>query len=384
MKTLALIGSGILGVGAVAAAAYFMSGPTTVDLGQIVIGVNHMEIIGPPAEARNAQMIDVKSSNPSVATAVAFRVAQIQLVGVAPGKTDVEFFDVKNRVLYKKLVWVEMNAPSNGGAGYDPTRTQLEQIVMLPRHTQNVAVPGEGRHQISSVTSSNPSAATARTEPPDAVQVYSVALGNTWVNFSDNATNIQYQVHVWVVDNINFVPPPLPVPGHEPIAGVDPVSNQRHPEPEGDLPKAGEMDPCLVGTWRVERLYDQNGWSGGAGAIVAFTHDGTQTIDYSSMAPLTKKDDSMTWTGRSVSRIAAARENAVLLSIESGDLVMTLGAPSNFASLPFGASMVGPAGLGGLASGNKYRCEGDGLEYETTWDRKKVLAYSLTLVRVGN
>ena len=110
--------AGVVVTGAIAAGAYFLTRPSTVDLGQMTIGVNHMEIIGPPSDAASPQLIDVKSSNPSVATAVAYRVAQIQLVGVAPGKTDVEFYDVANRILYKKLVWVETNAPSTGSGDF--------------------------------------------------------------------------------------------------------------------------------------------------------------------------------------------------------------------------------------------------------------------------
>lgn len=381
MKT--ITGIAVASIGMVAAGSYLMSGPTTVDLGQVVIGVRHMEMIGPPADVQNAQLIDVKSSNPSVATAAAFRVGQVQLVGVASGKTDVEFFDVTNRVLYKTLVWVETNAPSNGGAGFDPTRTQLQQIVMLPRHTQNVAVPGDGEHQISSVTSSNPGAATARTEPPNAVQVYSVALGNTWINFTDNATNIQYQVHVWVVDNVGFVPPPLPGAGSGPVAG-GPSSNSdpAPPDADGDELRAGEMDECLVGAWEVVELTDlSEGWTGGAGALLSFESGGKQVVMYSGMASLTKNNDSMTWTGTSISTIASANGVAKLIGIESGDLLMTLGAPSNFAEWPFGASMVGPAGLGGLAAGNTYNCDGNTLEYRTTWARDKHANYRVRLQR---
>src|SRR5687768_8803724 len=320
-----IVGLAIMGS---ATAAYFMSGPTTVDLGQIVIGVHHTEIIE-PTNAKNPNLIDVKSGNPSVATAVAYRVGQVQIVGVAPGKTEVEFFDATNRVLYKKLVWVERNAPGGGGgsSGYDSTRTQLEQVVMLPRHTQNVVLPGGGQHQLSSVTSSNTGVATARTEPPNAIQIYSIALGDTWINFADNGTNTLYQVHVWVVSDLSFVPPPLPGPEPNPAGPNSPDSNSNSagPDSNGPDPESGEMDECLIGTWKVIELADLNeGWTGGAGAIATFGSDGTQTIDYGSMSNFVKANDSMTWTGTTVSTIASANGAAKLIEMKSGNLLMTL------------------------------------------------------------
>src|SRR5688572_16811898 len=111
MKPIVTGVAGLAAVGVLAAGAYLMSGPTTVDLGQMVIGVHHVEMINVPGGEQFPQVIDVKSSNPSVATATAYGVGQVQVAGVAPGKTDVEFFDAATRVLYKKLVWVETNVP---------------------------------------------------------------------------------------------------------------------------------------------------------------------------------------------------------------------------------------------------------------------------------
>ena len=138
---------------------------TTVTLTQLVLEVKHTEYVSTPNKG-TPDIIQVRSSNPSVATAQKYRTAQVQIVAVAPGKTDVEFFD--GGILYRVPVWVQAANPTGGGgAGYDPTKTQLPQIVMLVKRTQNVTVPGGGTPQISGVVSSNPSVATARMNTVD-------------------------------------------------------------------------------------------------------------------------------------------------------------------------------------------------------------------------
>lgn len=207
MSTIAF---GILGAGVLAGGIHAVNAQKTFDLPQIVITPKRMEIITAPTGASTARLTGIKSSNPGVATAQLYRANQIQIVAIAPGKTTVEFFDAANRVIYKTLVWVEdANASSGGGAGYDPGKTQLNQIVLRQGHTENVTVPGTGRHQLSSVVSSNPSVAIARTNTANTIQVYAKALGDTWIDFRDNATGKMYQVHVWVT-RTGALPPSLP------------------------------------------------------------------------------------------------------------------------------------------------------------------------------
>src|SRR5687768_5981836 len=154
MKLLIRLLAGITGAGVLVMGSYPANAQNTVDLPQMVIAAKRTEIITPPAGTSTPSIIDIKSSNPRVATAHLYRANQIQIVAVAPGKTTVEFFDVANRILYRKLVWVEKeNATGGGGAGFDKTRTQLSQIVMLPKRTHNVDAPGTGPHQLSSPTS---------------------------------------------------------------------------------------------------------------------------------------------------------------------------------------------------------------------------------------
>ena len=74
---------------------------------------------------------------------------------------------------------------------------------MLVKHTQNVTVPGGGTPRISGVVSSNPSVATARTNTANTIQIYSVALGDTFIDFTDNATGTTYQAHVWVQSTLS-------------------------------------------------------------------------------------------------------------------------------------------------------------------------------------
>jgi hypothetical protein len=246
-----------------------------IELSQIVITEKHSEIVSVPGVGPRTQIIKIQSSNPSVATAQLYRANQIQIVAVAPGKTTVEFFDNTARRQFIQPVWVQAaNATGGGGAGLDKTRTQLEQVVMLPKHTHNVTAPGTGPYQLSSVTSSNPSVATARTNTRNTIQVYSVALGDTWINFADNASGTQYQVHIWVVNDANFKPPAEPAA--DPAS--QPKSIRKNLPPR--LPGA-KMDPCLVGNWISESLGRPDG--GGAGVLLSIDKTGVIEIDYSQM-----------------------------------------------------------------------------------------------------
>src|SRR5213593_544668 len=110
--------------------------PATVTLPQVTIEAKHTFYVtdpGPGAPMR------VRSSNLAVATATIYGTDQVQIVAVWPGSTDVEFFDSTSRVRYTKRVFVEASNPTGGGGqGYNPRLTQLDQIVMLVKHYQNV------------------------------------------------------------------------------------------------------------------------------------------------------------------------------------------------------------------------------------------------------
>jgi putative type II/III system pilus formation protein len=190
------------------------SAQVTVQLPQLVLEAKHTEYV----ETQNPgtpNIVDVKTSNPSVATAVAYRAKQVQIVAVAPGKTTVEFFDTTQRVLYKVPVWVTAPNPTGGGGqGYNPRLTQLPQIVMLVQHTENAHTPNDRAARISGVRSSNPRVATARSDPPRGIQIYAVALGDTFIEFTDDTTGTTYQVHVWVRNPGD--PAPQPAPGSNP------------------------------------------------------------------------------------------------------------------------------------------------------------------------
>lgn len=212
MKALTVLLAGITGVGLLTIGSYPVDAQNTVDLPQIVLTAKHRETVTVPGANSTTQLVAVRSSNPGVATAQPFRNNQVEIVAVAPGKTTVEFFDRARGRGYRQPVWVQAaNATGGGGAGYDPGKTQLEQIVMRIKHTENVTVPRPGPHQLSSVVSSNPSVATARTNTANTIQVYAKAFGDTWIDFRDNATGTTYQVHVWVT-NSGALPPASPAP----------------------------------------------------------------------------------------------------------------------------------------------------------------------------
>jgi hypothetical protein len=49
---------------------------------------------------------------------------------------------------------------------------------------------------------------------------------------------------------------------------------------------ASRLDPCLVGTWKLETYTDAGFTVGGSGILLTIEKDGTATIDYNGMKPL--------------------------------------------------------------------------------------------------
>ena len=342
---------------------------TTVQLPEMVIEVKHTEYAftqntGTPSIAQ------VKSSNPSVATAAPYRTDRVQIVAVAPGRTTVEFFDQAERKQYVQPVWVTaVNATGGGGSNYDPTKTQLDEIVMLVKRTQNVAAPGNAPHQISGVKSSNPSVATARTNTSGTIQVYSVALGDTFIEFTDNAKRTTYQVHVWVRDSVSSVggaPKPGPTPpGPKPDSGPKP-----HPGPIA-------VDRCLVGTWVSDTVTnDFTHWdNGGAGIVLTVDTQGRVSLNYSGMAPNQSNGATTSWTGRAAGRIATnGRQGLDVVSVGESSVAATTtfrnGAP------PYTGPLVG---LGNVLQNQPtyaYTCDANRMTlksfvFSSTWRREK-------------
>src|SRR5437667_7865176 len=100
-----------------------VSAQNVVNLPQLVLEPEHTEYVY-TQNPDTPNIVDVKSSNPSVATATTYRVNRVQIVALALGRTDVEFFDTTQRILYRVSVWVEKSNPTGGGgAGYDPGKT---------------------------------------------------------------------------------------------------------------------------------------------------------------------------------------------------------------------------------------------------------------------
>jgi hypothetical protein len=307
-----------------------VSAQTIVDLPKLVIQPKHTEY----ASTRNPgtpDIVGVRSSNPSVATAELYRVSRVQIVGVAPGRTDIEFFDNAQRVLYHLPVWVEnANASGGGGAGYNPKKTQLTQVVMLPKHTHNITVPGAGAHQLSSVVSSNPSVATARTNTANTIQIYSTALGDTFIDFADNAQGKAYQVHVWVVNKLSGqagggggagggTGPKGPIANPNPNPNPNPFPFPK--KPVAGAP-AGPLDSCICGTWRaVSVVNDFVHWNnGGEGVIMKIKPDGQISLDYSGAQPNHNNGKTITWGGTASGRIATNQGKIIVQSVDSSAL----------------------------------------------------------------
>jgi hypothetical protein len=232
---------------------------------------------------------------------------------------------------------------------------------MLVKHTHNVTVPGDGRHQISSVVSSNPSVATARTNTESTIQIYSVALGDTFVDLTDNATGTTYQVHVWVVKNLSD-----PIGGGSPTGGgTKAASNPKakpKPTPAGGGGGKGALDACLVGTWRSESVVDKPGLAGkrgGAGIVMTIKGDGAITMDYNQMQALEAEaggiGEKNWWRGTAGGRISTSNGVATVVSVEKSDVSRKFTDPQGKTTTnPIGK--LGPAALGTNPEDNSYKC----------------------------
>src|SRR5258708_7640940 len=82
-----------------------VSAQNVVNLPQLVLEPKHTEYVY-TRNANTPNIIEVKSSNPSVATARTYRINRVKIVALALGRTDVEFFDTTQRILYRISVWV--------------------------------------------------------------------------------------------------------------------------------------------------------------------------------------------------------------------------------------------------------------------------------------
>src|ERR1700676_2601459 len=84
----------------------FCAAQAIVNRTQVVLEPYHTHY----AQTDNPGMPDihnVKSSNASVATATVYRVSQVQIVAVAPGRTDIEYVDAISGITYHVPVWVQ-------------------------------------------------------------------------------------------------------------------------------------------------------------------------------------------------------------------------------------------------------------------------------------
>ena len=347
---------------------------TTVQLPKLVLETRHTEYVATQNPGTPA-IVNVRSSNPSVATAAVYRVSSVQIVAVAPGSTDVEFFDTAERKLYKLQVFVTApNATGGGGAGFDGRKTQLEQIVMLAKRTQNVTVPGGGSHQISGVASSNPSVATARTNTANTIQIYSVALGDTFVDFTDNVTGTTYQVHVWVRDTL---------PGPSGGGGSGNAGSGSNPKPNPNPnpmpgPRPGQMDSKLVGRWVLESSTFTLPTSGGAGATFTIQANGNLSADYSGMSKIVFSDGgSYLWTGTASGHISAETGLLVADRVDQSSFAYDILDPHGKSTLTNGwggwnktlGAILPPSGPGRSLS---YECTGSTLTVVQTFNTSKI------------
>lgn len=133
------------------------------------------------------------------------------------------------------------------------------------------------------------------------------------------------------------------------------------------------IDPCLIGSWETKSVDAASSSTfvsgGGMGLRVSFLPDGTQTIDYSAMAPFIAGDDTMTYRGTATGRISTvtAEKRAKVEEVKQSTVTLTL--VSKAAPVPITwelKSILGPGALGGTADNNIYQCGPTMLKYHGT------------------
>jgi hypothetical protein len=272
--------------------------------------------------------------------------------------------------------------PTN--SGYDRTRIQLPQIVMLPKHTEYRIPPDPGPHHIGSISSSNPSVANAylnTSGDEQVLRIYSERLDQTFINFTDNGRN--YQIHVWVVSDPKFIPPALPGRGATatygtPKGGPKPVPGPKPgPGPKGNPIAApiapGKMDACLVGTWRSQSItVSQPGFggiTGGAGILLTIKGNGAVDVDYDGMRPITEpmpmgKSNSNRLSGSASGIITASAGTARVVKVLSSSVIHTnVDAQGRNKSNP--VSSLGDGVPGTNPPGYRYACGASSLSWDS-------------------
>jgi hypothetical protein len=156
--------------------------------------------------------------------------------------------------------------------------------------------------------------------------------------------------------------------------------------------RPSKIDNCLVGTWEGQSIAPITAFktpTGGEGFVVTFGPDGTELTDYSKMSPQEWDKDKPghsghTYRGTASARISTSDGSAKIESIDSQEVLVQIwqaGGPT--ADDLFGpVSGLGPGGLGGTASDNKYKCEGDTLEYKSSVAADKHATHAVKLTRV--
>jgi len=154
----------------------------------------------------------------------------------------------------------------------------------------------------------------------------------------------------------------------------------------GPSPTTGPLDPCLVGKWKATKvdMISRYRFVGGTGFTVTFSRDGTQEIDYSTMAPLVNvANESYTFRGTAAGKITTQKGVAKISSIERTGVKVSI-VTVNDPSISYVLKNLGPGALGSTASDNGFTCTNDTLEYITSWIPSGLPSYHVILTRVRN
>ena len=152
--------------------------------------------------------------------------------------------------------------------------------------------------------------------------------------------------------------------------------------PKKPVADTGKIDSCLVGKWRSESvtsdLMGKASKGEGAGILVTFKSDGTQTIDYNGMQPLKgATGETNQWSGTATGHISTSKGTAIIESVEQSELKHKLVAPDGTSSSNSMGSTLGPAGLVSNPLDRSYTCTKDTLTF-------KAPAHTFTFRRIEN
>jgi hypothetical protein len=139
------------------------------------------------------------------------------------------------------------------------------------------------------------------------------------------------------------------------------------PFPWVKSPEVRPIDACVVGTWRSESAEADFGGGlhevGGSGILLTVKEDGTETIDYSGMQPISGPNGELNvWSGTSTGKITTENGKAAIKSVEKSQLSHKFAYRGEERTNPL--TGMGPASLGENKPDPSYTCDATTLKFK--------------------